>query len=88
MSVHKVSVLRRVSIERSNSRLAKAEIGAFTRVNDPLEGKRNEEVGLYRQTLNKVNRWGVQRRYGIPPLLSLVLLSYDYIKENIQQFDY
>ncbi|PID95109.1 MAG: hypothetical protein CSA95_01105 [Bacteroidetes bacterium] len=43
--------MRRGCIESSNSRLAKAEIGEFTRVNDHLEEKRNEEVGLYRQTL-------------------------------------
>ncbi len=51
MFVHKVSVLRRGCIESSNSRLAKAEIGKFIRVNDPLEEKRNEEVGRYRRTL-------------------------------------
>ncbi len=38
-------------MERSNSRLAKGEIGAFTEVNDPLEEKHHEEVGRYRQPL-------------------------------------
>ncbi|PID92963.1 MAG: hypothetical protein CSA95_09020 [Bacteroidetes bacterium] len=50
VSVHKVSVLSSVCIESSNSRLAKAEIGAFSKVNDHLEEKHNEEVGLYKQT--------------------------------------
>ncbi|PIE87695.1 MAG: hypothetical protein CSA04_05690 [Bacteroidetes bacterium] len=54
-SVHHVNVLRRGCIEHSNSRLAKAEIGEFTGVNDHWEDKRNEEVGLYRQTLNNLS---------------------------------
>ncbi|PID95162.1 MAG: hypothetical protein CSA95_01005 [Bacteroidetes bacterium] len=57
VSVHKISVLRRGCIESSNSRLAKAEIGEFTRVNDHFEDKRNEEVGRYRQPLIMENSW-------------------------------
>ncbi len=51
MIIHKVRVLRRGCIESSNSRLAKAEKWEFTEVNDHLEAKHNEEVGLYRRTL-------------------------------------
>ncbi len=49
--VHKVSILRRGCIENLDSRLAKAEIGEFTEVNDPLEDKHHKEVGLYRRML-------------------------------------
>ncbi|PID94438.1 MAG: hypothetical protein CSA95_03195 [Bacteroidetes bacterium] len=51
MSVHKVSVLSSGCIERSNSRLTKAEIGAFTGGNTPLEEKHHKEVERYRRTL-------------------------------------
>ncbi|PID93272.1 MAG: hypothetical protein CSA95_08455 [Bacteroidetes bacterium] len=53
VSVHKVSVLRRGCIERSNSRLAKAEKCEFTGVNDHLEEKHHKEVGLYRRALDR-----------------------------------
>ena len=36
-------------IESSSSRLAKSKKWEFTFVNDQLLGKRNEEIGLYRQ---------------------------------------
>ncbi len=42
MSVHKISVLRRGCIERSNSRLAKAEKCEFTRVNDHFEDNQQQ----------------------------------------------
>ncbi len=54
MSFHKISILRRGCMERSNWRLVKGEIGKFTKVNDPLEEKHHKEVGIYRRTLNSV----------------------------------
>ena len=39
-------------LESSSSRLAKPEKWEFTFVNDHFEDKRNEEIGLDRQTLN------------------------------------
>ncbi len=42
-----------IEIESSSSRLAKPKKGEFTLVNDLFLGKRNEEIGLYRQTLIK-----------------------------------
>ncbi len=47
VSVHKVKVLSSGCIERSNSRLAKTEIGEFTRVKDHLKEKHHKEVGRY-----------------------------------------
>ncbi len=60
VSLHKISVLSSGCIERSDSKLAKAEIGAFTEVNAP-EDKHHEEVGRYRQTL--INDHRVQSPY-------------------------
>ncbi|PID93001.1 MAG: hypothetical protein CSA95_08955 [Bacteroidetes bacterium] len=51
-ALHNIKALSNVYIEPPNLRLVKAEIGEFTKVNDPLEEKRNEEVGRYRQTIN------------------------------------
>ena len=63
MLVHKVGIQQeaelysRVSeLESSNSRLAKADNWEFTTVNDQLSGKRNDEVGLYRRTLNSLHK--------------------------------
>jgi len=38
-------------LESSSLRLVKPEKWEFTFVNDYFEGKRNEEIGLYRRTL-------------------------------------
>ena len=43
--------VKSVCSESSSSRLAKPEKWKFTFVNDHFEGKRNDEIGLYGQTL-------------------------------------
>ena len=52
--LNRVYLLNQVFVlESSSSRLAKLEKWEFTFVNDHFEGKCNEEIGLYKQTINK-----------------------------------
>ncbi|PID94040.1 MAG: hypothetical protein CSA95_04565 [Bacteroidetes bacterium] len=50
--VYEVSVSSRGCIESPNSRLVKAEKGAFIEVNNPFSDKHHKEVGLSIQTLH------------------------------------